>query len=56
MTLEFATLQAAVTSIVICSTCPPPMGGSRPSSQGDANLSSAASSNISRASSTVVRM
>ena len=31
--LEFAALQAAATSIVSCSTCPPPIGGSRPSSR-----------------------
>ena len=31
--LEFAALQGAATSIVICSTCPPPIGGSQPSSR-----------------------
>ena len=30
--LQLATLQAAARSIVTCSTCPPPIGGSRPPS------------------------
>ena len=33
MPLKLATLQAAATSIMTCSTCPPPIGGSRPSSR-----------------------
>ena len=53
VTFEFLSLHAAARSIVTCSACPPPIGGSRPSSRYDAIISRAASSSISRASSTV---
>jgi hypothetical protein len=49
---EVPALQAA-RLIVSASTCPPPIGGSRPSSRYDAIISRAASSSIARASSTV---
>jgi hypothetical protein len=50
--LELAALQAA-RSMVIDSTLPPPICGSRPSARYDAIISRAASASISRASSTV---
>ena len=50
--LELAARQAA-RLIVNGSTCPPPIGGSRPSSRYEATISRAASNSISRASSIV---
>lgn len=53
VTFEVSTPHAVARSIVTCSACPPPMGGSRPSSRYEAIISCAASRSISRASSTV---
>ena len=50
---SLAPCYAAAISIVTCSTCPPPIGGSRPSSRYEATVSWAASRSSSCASSRV---